>query len=230
MPLLLGPPLFVFLCLAELVTKSATWILSFMSQRCGNIFPVVFLPTSGISEIYYYFCNSKDKSKQKSGNPEMWIHKYLLKFHCICLFLTTLCVRHWVFYTYRCNVLRLSSASQLFPGILPTWHAAHNLITSWMSNTNFSPLIHICIKDSSVLIQHPSMKLQFQYSFCQLVSRCLIHPIWGESLVDPVCVVIYYSSYLFACYFSIQIWDHGNWPVTLSNSHKRCSLNKNCYN
>lgn len=142
MPLLLGPPPFVFLCLAELVTKSTTWSLSFMSQRCGNIFLVVYLPTSGISEIYYCFCNSKDKSKQKSGNPEMWIHKYLLKFHCICLFLTTLCVHHWVFYTYRCNVLHLSSASQLFP-----WAPDMLLITSslleWATQTSL--LWSICV-------------------------------------------------------------------------------------
>lgn len=177
------------------------------------------------------------KSKQKLGNPETWIHKYLFKFHYICLSLTILRVYPWMFsYTHVCNILHGSSASLSFPGILPTWLAELTTwplleVTFWMSNTNFSPLmIHVCIKDSPVLIQLPSMKLQFHYLFCQLVYKCLIHPFLGGSLVNPICVLIFHSSYLFTCYILIQIWDHSNWSITLSNSQKRYSLNKNCCN
>ena len=166
----------------------------------------------------------------------MWIHEYLFKFHYICLSLAGLCVYPWMYsYTHICNVLHVSRASQSFPAILPNWHTellTRSIfeVTFWVSHTNFPPLmIHVCIKDSSVLIQLHSMKFQFQYLFCQLVCKCLIHLFLGKSLVNPVCVLIFHSTYLFTYYFSVQIWDHRNWPISLSNSYKRYSLNKNCY-
>lgn len=175
------------------------------------------------------------KSHQNLGNPEKWIHKYLFKFHYI--WKTLPYVFPWMFsYTHICNILHVSSASQAFPGILTTWHAeliTWSLleVTFWMSNRNFFPvMIHACVKDSSVLIQLPSMKLQFQFLFCELVYKCLIHPFLGESLVNPICALIFHSSYLLICYFLIQIWDHSNWPITISNLHKMYTRNKNCYN
>lgn len=131
-------------------------------------------------------------------------------------------------------VIHTSSASQSFPGMLPTWHAelvTRSLleVTFWMSNTNFSPLmIHLCIKDMSVLIQFPSMKFQFWCLLCQLVYKCVIHSFLGKSLINAICILIFHSSYLFTWYFLIKIWNHVNWAVTFSSSHK--SLSKSCYN